>query len=234
MCFLVCSYPDAEQQYAAVLDVKVDRCGAASVAAAGAHRDLGRVLALQRRFDRAEEEYSAAVRLCTNLLGIEHPNTACALTDLAAVLREQSKFPEAEVAAYKAVESLKAGVGPDDVSTATALYNLAGLTKRLNKWKEAEEYYAEALRIFKAKLGMNVAETADTLYQVCYASPLEHVGELFSRVSTRYVHVYLVLQFSCIPPSCTRVGSSHTLLRHADGLLVPQAQREYQGRECVQ
>ena len=86
-----CSYADAQQQYAAVLDAKRERCGHDSAAVAAAHRDLGRVLALQRQFDRAEEHYAAAVHTCSSLLGEAHPNTACALTDLAAVLREQGE-----------------------------------------------------------------------------------------------------------------------------------------------
>ena len=72
-----------------MLEAKRERCGADSAAVATAHRDLGRVLALQHRYDRAEEHYGAAVRTCSSLLGEAHPNTACALTDLAAVLREQ-------------------------------------------------------------------------------------------------------------------------------------------------
>lgn len=83
------AYADAEQQYAAVLDAKRDRCGPDSPAVAASERDLGRVLALQKRFDLAEEHYLLSVRLCSAHLGEGHPNTACALTDLAAVLREQ-------------------------------------------------------------------------------------------------------------------------------------------------
>jgi len=149
-----------------VLEVKKERCGPESVPVAAAHRDLGRVLALQRRFEDAEGHYSAAVRLCSRLLGEVHPNTACALTDLAAVLREKGSFEAAEQYARRAVTSLRAGVGPDDVSTATALYNLAGLTKRQGKWTAAEDAYAEALRIFRDKLGDGQGETADTLYQM--------------------------------------------------------------------
>lgn len=81
--------PDAAQLYAAVLERKRERCGAVSVPAAQAHRDLGRVLAMQGRFAAAEEHYASAVSASARLLGEEHPNTACALTDLAAVLREQ-------------------------------------------------------------------------------------------------------------------------------------------------
>jgi len=94
-----------------VLEVKRERCGPDSVPAAAAHRDLGRVLALQGQFYKAEEHYAEAVRLCTGLLGDGHPNTACALTDLAAVLREQGKFADAERAAERAVHSLRIGVG---------------------------------------------------------------------------------------------------------------------------
>ena len=83
------SFADAEQQYTSVLEAKRERCGAESAAVAGAHRDLGRVLALQRKFAASEEHYTAAVGGCSRLLGEAHPNTACALTDLAAVLREQ-------------------------------------------------------------------------------------------------------------------------------------------------
>ena len=128
---------DAEQQYAAVLAAKLERCGAASPSVAGAHRDLGRVLALQRKFDAAEEHYSTGVQLCVSSLGEDHPNTACALTDLAAVLREQGKFEGAERYAYRAVASLKKGVGAEDTATGTALYNLAGLQKRLGKYAQA-------------------------------------------------------------------------------------------------
>jgi tetratricopeptide (TPR) repeat protein len=160
------AYNDAEQQYVAVLEAKRDRCGGESVAVATACRDLGRILALQRRFDKSEEYYATSVRLCSSLLGEDHPNTACALTDLAAVLREQAKFEDAEVYARRAVSSLRAGVGANDVSTATALYNLAGLAKRQGKFKDAEDAYSEALVIFRERLGDSQAETSDTLYQL--------------------------------------------------------------------
>jgi tetratricopeptide (TPR) repeat protein len=157
---------DSQQLYSAVLERKIERCGANSVPVAASQRDLGRVLALQQKFEAAEEAYSRSVEICSNLLGEGHPNTACALTDLAAVLREQSKFSDAEKAARRAVQSLKLAVGPNDASTATALYNLAGLAKRLNDVKSAEESYSEALRIFTVALGEGAGETADTLYQV--------------------------------------------------------------------
>ncbi len=49
---------EAEQQYQVVLDLCCDSAeGKETVAVATARRDLGRVLALQRKFDRAEEQY---------------------------------------------------------------------------------------------------------------------------------------------------------------------------------
>jgi hypothetical protein len=47
------SFADAEAQYESVLEIKRERSGAESVVVASACRDLGRVLALQRRFERA-------------------------------------------------------------------------------------------------------------------------------------------------------------------------------------
>lgn len=188
------AFADAEQQFEAVLEIKRERSGNESVPVASACRDLGRVLALQRRFDKAEEHYSLAVRLCSKLLGESHPNTACALTDLAAVLREQGKFEQAEEYATRAVASLRAGVGADDVSTATALYNLAGLAKRQGKFRAAEDSYAEALRIFREKLGEGQGETADTLYQMgCLFRKRNEVtkaGQFFSQAADAYSKTY--------------------------------------------
>jgi tetratricopeptide (TPR) repeat protein len=188
------AFADAEQQFEAVLEIKRERSGNESVPVASACRDLGRVLALQRRFDKAEDHYSLAVRLCSKLLGESHPNTACALTDLAAVLREQGKFEQAEEFATRAVASLRAGVGADDVSTATALYNLAGLAKRQGKFRAAEDSYAEALRIFREKLGDGQGETADTLYQMgCLFRKRNEVakaGQFFSQAAEAYSKTY--------------------------------------------
>lgn len=188
------AFADAEQQFEAVLEIKRERSGNESVPVASACRDLGRVLALQRRFDKAEDHYSLAVRLCSKLLGESHPNTACALTDLAAVLREQGKFEQAEEFATRAVASLRAGVGADDVSTATALYNLAGLAKRQGKFRAAEDSYAEALRIFREKLGDGQGETADTLYQMgCLFRKRNEVakaGQFFLQAAEAYSKTY--------------------------------------------
>ena len=188
------AFADAEQQFEAVLEIKRERSGNESVPVASACRDLGRVLALQRRFDKAEDHYSLAVRLCSKLLGESHPNTACALTDLAAVLREQGKFEQAEEFATRAVASLRAGVGADDVSTATALYNLAGLAKRQGKFRAAEDSYAEALRIFREKLGDGQGETADTLYQMgCLfrkRNEVTRAGQFFSQAAEAYSKTY--------------------------------------------
>lgn len=81
---------------------------------AAAHRDLGRVLAVQRSLEDAETHFAASVRICRERLGLGHPNTACALTDLAAVQREQKRYEKAEEAAKGAVESLKIAVGPSE------------------------------------------------------------------------------------------------------------------------
>lgn len=52
---------EAEQQYQVVLDLCCDSAeGKETVAVATARRDLGRVLALQRKFDRAEEQYKVS------------------------------------------------------------------------------------------------------------------------------------------------------------------------------
>ena len=62
--------PEAEQQYQVVLDICSESSeGKDSVSLATARRDLGRVMALQRRFDRAEEQYKLAVDMCSRLLG---------------------------------------------------------------------------------------------------------------------------------------------------------------------
>ena len=61
---------EAEQQYQVVLDICSESSeGRDSVSLATARRDLGRVMALQRRFDRAEEQYKIAVDRCSRLLG---------------------------------------------------------------------------------------------------------------------------------------------------------------------
>jgi hypothetical protein len=53
-----------------VLDICAESSeGKDSVSLATARRDLGRVMALQRRFDRAEEQYKIAVDMCSRLLG---------------------------------------------------------------------------------------------------------------------------------------------------------------------
>lgn len=70
------SYADAQLQYEVVLERKTEQCGPESVPVASVHRDLGRVLALQRRFEPAESHYATAVSLCARLLGEKHPNTA--------------------------------------------------------------------------------------------------------------------------------------------------------------
>jgi tetratricopeptide (TPR) repeat protein len=190
------SYPDAEQQYEAVLSTRKERAGGDAAGLAAAARDLGRVLALQRRFEPAEEQYAAAVRLCASspALGEAHPTTACALTDLAAVLREQSKFEAAEGYAARAVASLRAGVGPDDVSTATALYNLAGLSKRQGKFRAAEGSYMDSLRIFRERLGEGAGETADCLYQLgCLFRKRNELGRAssyFSAAAESYAKTY--------------------------------------------
>jgi tetratricopeptide (TPR) repeat protein len=54
---------EAEQQYQVVLDICCDSSeGKETVAVATARRDLGRVLALQKKFDRAEEQYKVTGR----------------------------------------------------------------------------------------------------------------------------------------------------------------------------
>ena len=54
---------EAEQQYQVVLDICCESAeGKETVAVATARRDLGRVLALQKKFDRAEEQYKVCSR----------------------------------------------------------------------------------------------------------------------------------------------------------------------------
>jgi hypothetical protein len=58
---------EAEQQYQVVLDICCDSSeGKETVAVATARRDLGRVLALQKKFDRAEEQYKVCA-LCARM-----------------------------------------------------------------------------------------------------------------------------------------------------------------------
>jgi tetratricopeptide (TPR) repeat protein len=185
---------EAEVQYNHVYQIRKRRQGPQSLAVATAARNLGRVLALQRKFDAARDMYTEAVEVSMDVLGKHHPNTACALTDLAAILREQGHFALAQDRAKRAVEALKASVGPDDVSTATALYNLAGLAKRQGKYDEAEEVYSEALRVFQLKLGSNQGETADTLYQLgsLYRRRKDYkrAMDFFTKAATAYAKAY--------------------------------------------
>eukprot|EP01138_Halocafeteria_seosinensis_P013163 gb/GECG01013444.1/.p1 GENE.gb/GECG01013444.1/~~gb/GECG01013444.1/.p1 ORF type:complete len:610 (+),score=106.08 gb/GECG01013444.1/:1-1830(+) len=187
-------YADAEQQYQVVYDVRAEHHGQNSILVASVCRDLGRVLALQEKFDQAEVQYLKAVKLCSELQGEGHPNTACALTDLAAVLREQDKLADAEKYASRAVDSLREGVGAKDVSTATALYNLAGLAKRQGKFDDAARSYSEALQIFREKLGNGQAETADTLYQMgcLYRKTGDYLkaGRYFGEAADAYTATY--------------------------------------------
>jgi hypothetical protein len=66
----LCRLAEAEHQYQVVLDLCSEGSGDRdAISLATARRDLGRVLALQRRFDRAEEHYTVAVDMCARLLG---------------------------------------------------------------------------------------------------------------------------------------------------------------------
>jgi hypothetical protein len=65
---------EAEQQYHVVVDVCVESSD--TVPLATARRDLGRVLALQRRFDRAEEQYRLSLDTCVRVLGCV-PRVSC-------------------------------------------------------------------------------------------------------------------------------------------------------------
>jgi tetratricopeptide (TPR) repeat protein len=214
---------DAEQQFAVVLDAKTDRCGSDSIAVAQAHRDLGRVLANQKKFDRAEDQFAASVRIYSAVLGESHPNAACALTDLVAVLRDQGRLADAEAFARRAVEGLRVGVGGSDVLTATALYNLAGLCKRQHKYPEAEKAYADALEVFRAAeaAGMNTAgETADTLYQMgcLFRKRADYLraGALFNQAADYYLKAY--------GPTDKRVGEATKRARAmAEKLSAPES-----------
>ena len=149
------NYVDAQQQYEVVVASKREAHGAESVAVATAHRDLGRVLSLQRRFDAAEEQYSTAVRLCARLQGEAHPNTACALTDLAAVLREKGNFEAAEqVRARLSLVGLASVRAHPPPPSPIPLPN------------PTQQYARRAVQSLRASVGPNDVSTATALYNL--------------------------------------------------------------------
>ena len=134
---------------------------------------MGRVLALQRKFDDSERHYAAAVKSCSELLGEAHPNTACALTDLAAVLREQSKSVCRSAQWRRACAFTAEGThkqqGAYTLTTKrshvyVSLFHRCATTA--DKFADAERYAQRAVESLKLGVGPDDVSTGTALYNL--------------------------------------------------------------------
>ncbi|MFL5349329.1 MAG: tetratricopeptide repeat protein [Hyalangium sp.] len=133
---------------------------------------LGKLLRLQKDFDRAEPLLQRGLALREAALGQNHPDVADSLNNLANLYNDLGRYDRAEPLFQRALAIREAALGKDHLSVAQSLNNLANLYYSQGMYGQAEPLHQRALAIFEAALGENhpfVANSRNNLASIYYS-----------------------------------------------------------------
>ena len=111
--------------------------------------NLGRLLALQEKYEEAAKVLTRAVEIYEKIYGRGHPETARAVMNLATTYQRQGDVVLAKAGPLleEVIATYRSTLGPWHSETATAINNLAWLRVTQRDWAEARRLFKEAADI---------------------------------------------------------------------------------------
>jgi len=147
------SFPEAEKQIRAVLDLRKKTTGDRSVDVAVSLNDYAALLRDSGKLEEAENSHREALAIATDKLGDSHIVIAAINHDLAIVLIARGKYAEAEPFAGRAVQLRKTLPCVEDRLIADSLNLLGLIAQHLSRPTDAEKALTEAVERRRRGLG---------------------------------------------------------------------------------
>ncbi len=156
-------YPQAEQQYQRVLEIRRRELGEKNVDTLASMASLAAVYERRGNLKAAEPLYRETVAIERRTLGDQHPATLKTMNGLATTFLDEGEYAKAASLLEQVVPLDQRVLGERDLNTLRAMGNLAATYWMLNRYAQAEPLFAKTLELKRRALGDENPETLDTM-----------------------------------------------------------------------
>lgn len=156
-------YPQAEQQYQRVLEIRRRELGEKNVDTLASMASLAAVYERRGNFKAAEPLYRETLAVERRRLGDQHPATLKTMNGLATTFLDEGEYAKAASLLEQVVPLDQRVLGERDLNTLRAMGNLAATYWMLNRYAQAEPLFVKTLELKRRALGDENPETLDTM-----------------------------------------------------------------------